>query len=91
MLWAIVFGVLGFLAVSTLATLGVFSKPQIADLANLSRWAFLPTFAGVGLRTDLRQMQKQGLRPFVVGALGELAIAGVTLGMVVGASKMFAL
>ena len=48
-------------------------------MANLSRWAFLLTFAGVGLRTDLREMRKQGLRPFVVGAVGEFAIAGLTL------------
>jgi len=82
--------VLGFLLVSTLATAGVFTKSQIADIANLSRWAFLLTFAGAGLRTDLRQMRKQGLRPFVVGAVGELAIAGVTLGMVMGASRLFA-
>ncbi len=82
--------VLGFLLISTLATLGLFTKPQITDLANLSRWAFLLTFAGVGLRTDLRQMKKQGLRPFIVGAVGEFAIAGVTLGMVVGASRLFA-
>jgi uncharacterized integral membrane protein (TIGR00698 family) len=77
--------VLGFLVVSALATAGVFSKPQVADLANLSRWAFLLTFAGVGLRTNLRDLQKQGWRPFVVGALGELAIAGLTLGMIVAA------
>jgi len=81
--------VLGFLLISTLATLGVFTKPQVADLANLSRWAFLLTFAGVGLCTDLRQMRKQGLRPFVVGAVGEFAIAGVTLVMVLGASRLF--
>jgi uncharacterized integral membrane protein (TIGR00698 family) len=81
--------VLGFLLISLAATIGVFSKPQIADLANLSRWAFLLTFAGVGLRTNLREMQKQGYRPFVVGALGEFAIAGLTLGMIYGASKVF--
>ena len=74
--------ILGFLAISALATAGVFDKAQIADLANLSRWAFLLTFAGVGLQTDVRQMAKQGIRPFVVGAVGEFAIAGVTLGMV---------
>src|ERR1700730_15249718 len=45
--------VLGFLVVSLLATLGAFSKDQAADIANLSRWAFLLTFAGVGLSTDL--------------------------------------
>jgi len=79
--------VLGFLTLSLLATAGVFTKPQIADLANLSRWAFLLTFAGVGLRTDLREMRKQGLRPFVVGAAGEFAIAALTLGMVYVAAK----
>jgi uncharacterized membrane protein YadS len=42
--------VLGFLLISLLATLGAFTKPQIADLANLSRWAFLLTFAGVASR-----------------------------------------
>lgn len=83
--------VIGFLLLSTLATFGVFAKAQIADLANLSRWAFLLTFAGVGLSTDVRQMRKQGLRPFVVGALGEFAIAGLTLGMVVAAAKFFGL
>jgi hypothetical protein len=34
-------------------------------------------------------MRKQGLRPFVVGALGEIAIAVITLGIVVVADKVF--
>ena len=79
--------VLGFLAISLMATVGAFSKTQITDIANLSRWAFLLTFAGVGLRTDLREMRKQGLRPFLVGAIGEFAIAGLTLVMIVGAAR----
>ena len=58
-------------------------------LANLSRWAFLLTFAGVGLRTNFREMRKQGLRPFAVGAIGEVVIAIFTLGLVVGAEKLF--
>jgi uncharacterized integral membrane protein (TIGR00698 family) len=81
--------VLGFLTVSVLATTGAFAKPQIADLANLSRWAFLLTFAGVGLRTDLREMKKQGLRPLVVGAVGEFGIAAITLLMVLTAARVF--
>ena len=79
--------VLGFLAISLLVTLHVFSKDQITTLANLSRWAFLLTFAGVGLRTDMRKMLKQGLRPFVVGALGEVFIAVLTLGLVVATNS----
>jgi len=77
--------VLGFLVVSLLATLGVFTKEQTADIANLSRWAFLLTFAGVGLSTDLRKIAHQGWRPFAVGAIGGAVIAGLTLGLVVGA------
>jgi uncharacterized integral membrane protein (TIGR00698 family) len=80
--------VLGFIVISLLATLGMFNKAQMTDLANLSRWAFLLTFAGVGLRTDLREMRKQGLRPLVVGAVGEFAIAGLTLALVLGAAPL---
>ena len=71
--------VLGFLVVSLLATLGVFTPEQSTDIANLSRWAFLLTFAGVGLSTDFRAMRVQGLYPFIVGAVGEVGIALLTL------------
>src|SRR6516165_5026524 len=81
--------VLGFLLISLLATVGFFAKPQLASLANLSRWAFLLTFAGVGLRTNIRDMRKQGLRPFAVGFIGEIAIALFTLALVVAAALLF--
>jgi uncharacterized membrane protein YadS len=58
-------------------------------LANLSRWAFLLAFAGVGLRTNFREMRKQGLRPFAVCAIGEVVIAIFTLSLVAGAGKCF--
>lgn len=32
-------------------------------------------------------MRKQGLRPFIVGALGEIVIAVLTLGLVLGAGS----
>jgi uncharacterized membrane protein YadS len=80
--------VLGFLLISLLATIGVFTKPQIADLANLSRWAFLLTFAGVGLQTNIRELRKQGLRPLAVGAIGEFVIAAVTLALIFGTSRL---
>jgi uncharacterized integral membrane protein (TIGR00698 family) len=83
--------VLGFLIISLLASASFFNQQQLTGLANLSRWAFLLTFAGVGLRTNFRDMRKQGLRPFVVGALGEVAIAVVTLAFVLAADKLFRL
>jgi uncharacterized integral membrane protein (TIGR00698 family) len=81
--------VLGFLLISLLVSLKVFNKEQVGNLANLSRWAFLLTFAGVGLRTNFREMSKQGLRPFAVGALGEVLIAVLTLGLVIGANAIW--
>ena len=83
--------VLGFLVISALATAGVFSTAEGASIANLSRWAFLLTFAGVGLRTNVRELAHQGWRPLIVGVVGEVAIATVTLAMVIAASGAFAL
>jgi uncharacterized integral membrane protein (TIGR00698 family) len=83
--------VLGFLLMSLLVGFHVFSKAQVVSLGNLSKWAFLLTFAGVGLRTNFRDMSKQGLRPFIVGAVGEVLIAGLTLGLVVGANRIWGL
>jgi uncharacterized integral membrane protein (TIGR00698 family) len=74
--------VLGFLLISALATVGFFSKPQLLAVGNLSRWAFLLTFAGVGLRTSIKDLARQGLRPFLVGAIGEIVIAALTLALV---------
>src|ERR1700732_3677584 len=81
--------VLGFLLISVLATYHFFSKDQVTALANLSRWAFLLTFAGVGLRTIFRALRNQGLRPFAVGAIREVVIAVFTLGLVIGAQKIW--
>jgi len=45
----------------------------------------------VGLRTNFRELRKQGLRPFAVGAIGEVVIAALTLGLVFGAQKFLQL
>ncbi len=74
--------ILGFIALSILATSGFFSHGQLTSLTNLSKWAFLPAFAGVGLRTNLRDLTAQGWRPLTVGILGEIFIAFITLGLV---------
>jgi uncharacterized membrane protein YadS len=69
----------------------VFSPAEITDLANLSRWAFLLTFAGVGLRTNVAALSRQGWRPLVVGIVGECAIAALTLAIVLTAARAFTL
>jgi uncharacterized membrane protein YadS len=70
-----------------LATFGAFSRSESTDLANLSRWAFLFSFAGIGLRTNFRALSNQGWRPLIVGVVGECAIAALTLGLVLGAAQ----
>jgi uncharacterized integral membrane protein (TIGR00698 family) len=74
--------ILGFVAISVLATAGFFTHAQLNSLTALSKWAFLPAFAGVGLRTNLRDLVGQGWRPLMVGILGEIFIAILTLGLV---------
>ncbi len=81
--------ILGFLLISGLATAGIFAKPELTALGNLSRWAFLLTFAGVGLRTSFKDLSRQGVRPFLVGAIGEIVIAAITLGLVCSADHFY--
>jgi uncharacterized integral membrane protein (TIGR00698 family) len=81
--------VLGFLAVSAIATAGWLTKGQTANLANVSKWAFLLTFAGVGLNTDIRQIARTGWRPLVVAVIGLTVVASVSLGIVLLTSRVF--
>jgi len=45
----------------------------------------------VGLRTNFAELRRQGLRPFVVGALAELSVSVATLGMVLAADALIGL
>jgi uncharacterized integral membrane protein (TIGR00698 family) len=80
--------VLGFLAVSALVTAGWLSKGQTANLANVSKWAFLLTFAGVGLNTNIRELARTGWRPLVVAVIGLVVVATVSLGLVLLTSRV---
>jgi uncharacterized integral membrane protein (TIGR00698 family) len=79
--------VLGFLAVSAIATAGWLSKGQTTNVANVSRWAFLLTFAGVGLNTNIRELVRTGWRPLVVAVIGLVVVAAVSLGLVLITSR----
>ena len=43
------------------------------------------------MRTNVRDLTKQGWRPLVVGVVGECAIAGLTLAMVLVAERRLSL
>jgi len=77
--------VLGFVLFAALASLGVFGPAKsslLSALKHFEKWAFLLTFAGVGLRTRFKDMGKAGWKPFIVGISTEAAVAGFTLLMV---------
>jgi len=77
--------VLGFVLFAILASAGAFGEPggaMLKAIKSLEHWAFLLTFAGVGLRTRLSDMGRAGWKPFVVGVSTEAAVAAFTLGMV---------
>jgi uncharacterized integral membrane protein (TIGR00698 family) len=80
--------VLGFLAVSAIATAGWLTKGQTANIANVSKWAFLLTFAGVGLNTNIRELARTGWRPLVVAVIGLVVVASVSLGLVLLTSRV---
>jgi uncharacterized integral membrane protein (TIGR00698 family) len=80
--------VLGFIAVSALATVGAFATPAVSSLGNLSKWAFLLCFAGVGLNFDLREIARSGVRPLIVAALGLVVVAGCSLALVLLTSPL---
>jgi uncharacterized integral membrane protein (TIGR00698 family) len=58
--------VLGFIFVSILASLSLFSKEQIAALNNLRNWAFTFAFIGIGLDLSFGELRKAGSRPVIV-------------------------
>lgn len=68
---------IGFALLSLLATAGVFSGEEISAMKNLSNWAFLLAFAGVGFKTRFSDM-KAGLKPFFVGLTVDGAICILT-------------
>lgn len=80
--------VLGFLAVSAVATAHWLTKAQVTNLASFSKWAFLLTFAGVGLNTNIRELAKTGWRPLVVAVIGLVTVAIVSLALVLFTSRV---
>ncbi len=58
--------VLGFVLVSTLASMGLFSADTVSALKTLSKWAFAMAFFSIGLELSIRELGKMGWRPLVV-------------------------
>ncbi len=58
--------VLGFILVSVLASIGLFSKAQIKDINVLRNWAFTLAFIGIGWDLAFGEFRNMGGRPVLV-------------------------
>lgn len=74
--------VLGFVGMAVLNTLGLFSKPLVEQVNNLSGFLILMALSGVGLGTNLSQMRKTGLRPFYLGLFVAALVATISITLI---------
>jgi uncharacterized integral membrane protein (TIGR00698 family) len=68
-----------FLAASLLNTAGAFHPIGVHTLPALGQFLIVVALAGVGLSADLRAMARTGLRPILLGLLGWIVVAVLSL------------
>jgi len=70
--------ILGFLGMVLVANIGILSDSQITSLENMSNWAFLIAFVGLGLEIKLDEFRSIGYRPVLVVLIG-MGIVATTM------------
>ncbi|WP_159016244.1 YeiH family protein [Cognatiluteimonas profundi] len=78
--------VIGFVALAAINSLVTIPAPVLHWMALLTTILLTMALAAMGLETDIRKLRAKGLRPFALGALAWLFIAGFSL----SAIKLFA-
>lgn len=64
--------ILGFIIVSILASLSLFTKSQLAIIGNIQNWLFALAFVCIGLNTSLIDFKKLGGKPFLAFIFAQL-------------------
>jgi len=72
----------GYFIMAGLNTAGYFTRAGIDGLTWLGRFLIIISMAGIGLNTVLSAFKKVGLKPLLVGLLGALVVAGVSITMI---------
>ena len=73
--------VLGFVLISILASIGIFSSGQIGVLKHLYKWAFAMAFFSIGLDLSLKDIGRLGWKPLVVYGAATLFNTLLALGV----------
>lgn len=72
----------GYFIMAGLNTAGYFTKTGIDNLTWLGRFLIIISMAGIGLNTVFSAFKKVGFRPLIVGLIGALVVAGVSITMI---------
>ncbi|MFQ5577181.1 MAG: YeiH family protein [Anaerolineae bacterium] len=73
--------VLGFVLVSALASLGVFSAEAIGVMKTLYKWAFAMAFVSIGLELSVKEVGRMGWPPVIVYAAATVFNTLLALGV----------
>jgi len=65
-----------------LNTSGFFTQAGVDRMTWLGRFLITISMAGIGLNTDIRAFRDVGWKPLLVGLLGALVVAGVSMAMI---------
>ncbi len=73
--------ILGFLLMAGINSMGYFPAEFSSVLKEISQFSMIIALAAIGMKTDLRQMKKAGLRPMLHGFIISALVVGVSLGV----------
>lgn len=80
--------VFGFIIIWLLTSSGAFSPEACAWMGKVMTWFFTLGFVGLGLGTNLRDLKKAGGKPLLIGLIAGLAKVGLSLLVIIGASRL---
>lgn len=73
--------ILGFALASILASVGFFSKGELAALGNLRNWFLTLAFVSIGLGMDFKELGRMGGKPLLVYGLATIFNTLLALGL----------
>ena len=71
--------VIGFVLTMVIANLGIIDSTKIGYLKNGYNWLFMMAFVGLGYSSDLRELKKTGVKPFLIVLIAFIIISLTSL------------
>jgi len=74
----------GFFVMAALGTAGFFTPEGLAHFKKWARFLILMGMAGIGMSTRFASFRGIGIKPFIVGLIGSIIVAVVSIGFIIG-------